>query len=130
MSRLSLCACLAVIMFGTASAQTNPYTWQLTTNGTFNTAANWLNGAAAPEVPPSTATTQLIFNAAGTTSYTATNDLGAFMLNSIQFNNTGTGTISLAGNDLVPAGTTPTFSRTGAAFVMNAITGISPLTLT
>lgn len=84
-------------------AQTNPYTWNLATDGNWNLAANWLDGTSAPFVPPSANTTQLIF--AGATNYIATNDIGAFTLNSLTINNTGTTTI--AGQALTFDGTTP-----------------------
>src|SRR5262249_778068 len=56
------------LFVGTATAQTT-YRWN-TTTGNWNTAANWLDGFDNPAVPPSAATTQLVFNASGTTSYT------------------------------------------------------------
>ena len=62
-------------------------TWTATADGNWNTAANW-NGGAGP-VPTSGTSTQLTFDAAGSTSYTATNDLGVFTLNRVTFNNSG-----------------------------------------
>jgi len=93
-------------------------TWN-TTTGSWNTAANWLPAA----VPTNATTTQLLFNASGTTSYTATNNVGAvtFSLNKITVNNTGTGTITLAAaaatNTLTLGGTTPTLDITGSTLV-------------
>jgi len=88
-------------------------TWAIGT-GTWNTAANWTpNG-----VPTSGTATALIFNASGTTSYTSTNNIGTFTLNSLTVNNTGTGVVTITGaaaaNTLTLAGTTPTITTTGS----------------
>jgi len=106
-------------------------TWN-TTTGNWNTAANWLPVA----VPTSATTTQLVFNASGTTSYTATNNIGAatFNLNKITVNNTGTGTITLAAaaaaNTLTLGGTSPTLDITGSALVTARLIASAGTTVT
>lgn len=111
----------AVLLFalaGPATAQTNPYTWNAAT-GSWNLDTNWLNGNSLAEVPPSNAATQLVFNASGTTTYTATNDIGAgtFLLNRLTVNNTGTGNVAIAAattsNTLTMSGSDPTLDITG-----------------
>lgn len=59
-----------------------------TGDGGWNSAANW----SPTVVPASDSVTSLIFG--GSSSYTATNDIGAFTLNKLQFNNTA-GTVTL-----------------------------------
>jgi autotransporter-associated beta strand protein len=107
-----------------AQAQNNPYTWN-TTDGNWNVTDNWRDGLSAPAVPPGGDTTALIFNASGTTSYTATNNLGPFTLNSITVANSGSGMVTLAGDALTLGGTTPTFDVTGAVTVNNVLGGTS-----
>ena len=121
---LTLAACL--LEAAPAVAQTNPYTWNNPAGGNWNSAANWLDGAASPFVPPSNAATDLIFG--GSTNYTATNNIGAgtFNLNSITVNNTGTTTIAAAaaGNTLTLGGTAPSIvinSGSGATTISNGI---------
>ena len=97
----------ALLELVTPAVAQSPYTWN-TTDGTWNTALNWLDNGNNPAVPTSSNTTALVFNASGTTSYAATNGIGAFTPNSMTFNNTGSGTISIAGaaaNTLTFAGT-------------------------
>lgn len=130
MSRYFLSLLTSVFLAVAALAQTPPYTWQPVTDSNWNNATNWLDGTFANFVPVAGSTTQLLFNASGSTSYIASNDLGAFTLNNIGFSNTGTGLITIAGNDLVLDGTTPTFTVTGAVSVTNVISGTGPLTMT
>jgi autotransporter-associated beta strand protein len=125
---------LVVAVSAQGSAQT--YTWQQpVTGGDWNTAANWLDPVNAAAIPVSSATTQLVFNASGTDSYTATNNIGTgtFTLNTITFNNTGTGTITLAplavANTLTFAGTTPTINAVaGLSLINTVIAGTAGLT--
>src|SRR5262245_4443277 len=92
-------------------AQTS-WTWNVT-NGNWNSpASNW-----TPNGPPASAnTTQLTFADSGS-GYTAIDDItGNFNVNRLTFNNTGTGTITLAGsgtNTLTLTGTNPTLDVTG-----------------
>ena len=120
----------AVVFLGLAvpaSAQ-SPYTWN-TTDGNWNTAGNWLDNLNNPAVPVSSTTTGLIFNASGTTSYTATNDIaGTFILNSLTVNNSGSGTITLAGTRLDFGGTAPTLDVTGSLVIANIMGGTAQIT--
>src|SRR5438067_569136 len=110
---------LAVLAARLASAQS---TWTATTDGTWSTASNW-NGGLGP-VPTSSDTTQLFFNADGSTSYTATNDIGAFTLNSLSLVNNGTGSITVAAGALTFAGINPAIGDSGSG----AATSNSPIT--
>ena len=120
----------AVVFLGLAvpaSAQ-SPYTWN-TTDGNWNTAGNWLDNLNNPAVPVSSTTTGLIFNASGTTNYTATNDIaGTFILNSLTVNNSGSGTITLAGTRLDFGGTAPTLDVTGSLVIANIMGGTAQIT--
>jgi len=114
---------------GLTTAQAQSSTWN-TTTGSWNTAGNWtLSG-----VPASATGTQLIFNASGTTSYTTTNNIGAFTLNKITVNNSGTGTVTIAAsataNTLTFAGTTPTLDITGSVLGTVVLAGSATITKT
>jgi autotransporter-associated beta strand protein len=106
------------------------WTWNQTTSGNWNTSTNWAEGT----VPASAATTQLTFNASGTTSYTATNNIGAatFTLNRLTVNNTGTGTVTITGaaaaNTLTFAGTDPTLDITGTSLFLGLMAGSATVT--
>src|SRR5438128_1315321 len=91
-------ALIAVLMCSTPAAA-QPYQWNQSTSGNWST-ASWL-----PGTPASGATTALIF--AGSSDYTATNDIGPFTLNSLSVTNTGATTVagSAAANTLTFAGT-------------------------
>lgn len=120
---------IAALMNASASGQTS-WTWNQTTNGTWNTASNWVEGT----VPVSDPTTQLTFNATGTTSYTATNNIGAatFTLNRLTVNNTGTGTVTITGaaaaNTFTFAGTNPTLDITGPTLFTGLMAGSATVT--
>lgn len=114
-----------------ADAQTT-YTWQPVTNGNWNVAANWLDQNSLPGVPVSGINTGLVFNASGTTSYTATNDIGAFTLNRLTVNNTGTGTVTIAGpaaNTFTLGGLDPTLDITGRVLFTGLFAGNSTITM-
>lgn len=100
--------------------------WNVT-NGTWNTAANWLPSG----VPVSGNALQLQFNAASG-SYTSTNDIGALTLNRLTVNNTGTGTITLAAsasaNTLTFAGTNPALDITGTVRFTGFMAGSGTIT--
>ncbi len=102
-------------------------TWN-TTTGNWNTAGNWDPSG----VPASATTTQLVFNASGTTSYTATNNIGARNLNKITVNNTGSGTVTIAAsstsNTLTFGGTNPTLDITGIALFTGRMAGSATVT--
>lgn len=106
-------------LWGAAAAQGQ--TWTATSDGDWNVAANWNNGAGP--APTSGNTTQLTFDAVGSVFYTATNNITPFSVNRITFNNTGSETITLAGNPLTLGGTTPTLTGTGLAVINNNIAG-------
>jgi autotransporter-associated beta strand protein len=111
--------------FAPGSARGQSYLWNTETSGTWSDGTKWDLGVPVPGT-----TTALTFAATGTSSYTATNDLtpNPFILNALAFNNTGTGLITLAGNGLALAGTTPTFTvSNGTATVGNVVSGASTL---
>ena len=76
-------------------------TWTSTSSGNWSVAGNWT------ALPTSGTTTALTFG--GSTAYTATNDIGAFTVNSLTVTNTGATTIA-GGTGLTFAGTTPALS--------------------
>jgi T5SS/PEP-CTERM-associated repeat protein/autotransporter-associated beta strand protein len=89
---------LVLLWLGAASpAGAQDYTWNQPNTGDWANGANWTFGTA----PPSAASTELIFTALGTNSYTATNDIAdPFLLKRLTFNNEGTGTITINGGAL------------------------------
>src|SRR5439155_1458462 len=111
------------------------FTWTNPAGGNWNVAGNW-----TPGVPTPGATTSLAFGtgATVTSTYTATNDIGAagtaFELNSCTFNNTA-GTVTISGGSTVNvtenmyvgdvAGSTGTLTVTGPGTVVNLIGGAS-----
>src|SRR5262245_29212174 len=106
-----------------ARAQNNPYTWN-TAGGAWSLPANWRDGLNNPGVPPSGAATALAFHSSDPAGYTATNDLGSFTLNSITFNNAGTGLVTVAGDPIALAGADPTVAvLAGSAAVTSARPG-------
>jgi autotransporter-associated beta strand protein len=128
-----LAAALILLAFAhTANAQT--YTWTSTTDGNWDVGSNWDTN---PLIPVSGDTTELRFNASGTTSYTATNNITGipFTLNRLTFNNTGTGLITLAGatdsNSLNFAGTNPTVDvQNGSVLFLGQWAGTANVTKT
>jgi autotransporter-associated beta strand protein len=90
---IALLACMASV-----SAQTT-YTWNQTTSGNWN-GATWINGT-----PVGASDATLAFG--GTTAYTATNNIGPFTLNTMNFSSTGAVTVasSVAANNITFAGT-------------------------
>ncbi|MGL4420977.1 MAG: beta strand repeat-containing protein [Gemmataceae bacterium] len=123
MLRMALGLWATMMLSTMATAQT----WSTQTTGNWNVPGNWTPSG----VPTSGATTQLNFNATGTASYTATNDIGAFTLNRITVNNTGTGTVTLAGSGLItPAGTDPTLDITGNTLFTGLFAGSPIITKT
>jgi autotransporter-associated beta strand protein len=104
-------------------------TW-VAADGNWSTDINW-NPVG---VPVSDFATQLIFDAS--TSYTTTNDIGTitFNLNRITVNNTGTGTVTIAGattaNTLTFGGANPTLDITGTALFTGLLAGSSTITKT
>jgi hypothetical protein len=120
---------LALAALGTArvAAQAPTNVWTATASGGWNTPGNWNTNS----VPASNATaTVLQFNANGTTSYTATNDIGPFSLLGINLNSSSSNPITIA-----DAGGGLTISAAGTVGVINqngpgAVTISNPLTLT
>jgi autotransporter-associated beta strand protein len=68
--------------------------WNFNNTGDWSDSGNWQSGT----VPVSSSTNLLIFG--GTADYTANNDLGDFILNVLEFNNSA-GTVQLTGNTLI-----------------------------
>lgn len=121
--RLSLPLILlaAVVSASIASAQ-NTYSWQPTANSTWNIATNWLDQNNSSGLPLSANNTTLVFG--GTSDYTASNDIGAFTVNALNFGGSGTKTIiaSVPANRITFAGSAPSInvaSGTGAVTVSN-----------
>lgn len=120
----------AILAVFATPAWSQTYTWNATTDGNWNVATNWLDPSNNPGIPPSSATTQLVFNASGSVSYIATNDIGSFTLNAITVNNTGTGTVTIAGaSPLTFGGTTPAINvSAGLATISEVIAGSTAIT--
>ncbi len=100
-----LCLCW---MLTTVRAQTE-FWWTNTTGGAWSDAANWTN--TAPATGGATNYTLNFINTGNT--YTATNDLGVFLLNQLNFNNVAA---TLWGNGLVlinNGATAPRITQTG-----------------
>src|SRR5258706_5643129 len=93
----------SIVLASSAEAQS---IWTGTNSDNWSNAANWNGGI----VQVSGDTLQLVFNADGTTTYTANNDIGPFTLNSLTFANTSNGPVSVAGNSLTFAGVNPAIS--------------------
>lgn len=96
-----------VVYTGPSGTATAPAT------GTWNNPAHWVGGA----VPSSSTTTHLSFGGSGTSSYTATNDLGTFTLSTLTLASTSTGIVTLAGAALVFDGTSPKLTQNGSGAV-------------
>jgi hypothetical protein len=123
---LPLAATLALLPLVIANRTAQAQTW-VDNTGVWSNGTNWNTGA--PPVPGPT--TALVFNASGTQSYTATNDIAnPFDLNSVTFNNSGTGQITIAGGALNFTGTTPQIIVNGAGPVaITAPVSLSAATL-
>lgn len=87
-------------------------TWTASGNGNWSVDTNW-NAGAGP-APTSGDATQVTLSASGGMSYTSTNDIGPFTLNSLTFDNTGTGVIILEGSPLSFAGVNPALLSSGS----------------
>lgn len=120
----------ALAALGMAPMISQAQTWIGTADGGWSTGTNWSGGVA----PVSGNTTALEFTAAGDVSYTATNDIGAFTVNSLKINNTGTGNITLTGptaNTLTFAGTNPELNvAAGTATFLGRMAGSATITKT
>lgn len=100
-------------------------------DGNWSTGTNWAGGTP----PVSDAATALVFAASGAASYTATNDIGSFTLNSLTVNNIGTGVVSLTGsvaaNTFVFGGTDPVINvSSGTALFLGLMNGSATITKT
>jgi len=72
-------------------------TWVNPNSGSWSVGANWVGSTP----PVSAATTVLQFNATGSQTYTAFNNIAnPFTLNAMNFNNTSTGAINIAAPEL------------------------------
>jgi autotransporter-associated beta strand protein len=112
---------LAVISLGLAvaahpSALAQSFTWAGTTSGTWSDPTKWQGGVAPPA--GGSATTALTFAAAGSTAYTATNNLGnPFALERLTFESTSAGLLTIAsasGNSLSFGGVNPVILVNGS----------------
>jgi hypothetical protein len=99
------------------------WTWANPISGQWSVPANWL--PAGP--PASGATTNLFWSASGVQTYTSTNNVaGSFTLNSLNFTNTGTGAINVAGNALQTNGVASiNVTGNGAVTIANALNSIA-----
>lgn len=113
-----VCVFALIISFQNSElwGQSPSNTWNGTASDLWSNAANWTGGA-----PASAAATVLQFNASGSTTYTATNDIAnPFLLNGLLLNSSSTNPIALSGSDLsfVTNGTaTPVLRQLGSGSV-------------
>lgn len=105
-----------------AQSQSTQSTWTSGTSGNWSETSNWTPAAA----PLSQTSTRLTFG--GSTTYTATNDIGVdtFTLNGITVSNTGATTLAgaAAANTITFAGTAPTLfvsAGSGATTISNSL---------
>jgi len=126
--RLSLTAPIIVLLWAGLSSTANgqSYTWKTPSTGAWSSGSSWTGGTA----PPSASATELTFSANGTKTYTATNDISnPFLLRRLVFDNTGSGTITIApvvgGGGLTFTGTAPELDNFGSG----AITIATPLNI-
>ncbi|MFO0808647.1 MAG: hypothetical protein U0746_08500 [Gemmataceae bacterium] len=101
--RHSLVSVLGVWLASCVRLVAADFTWSSSASATFNATSNWAGGV----VPSSATDTTLIFPSLLTQlngTYTATNDLGTFDLNSLRSTVSGAGNLSTT----VSAGSTPT----------------------
>ena len=126
MNRSLRIACAVVVVLVVAPAFAQTYTWNTTSSGNWNTAGNW-----SPGLPTSGTATSLNFG--GSTTLTATNNMGNFTLNSLNLNNTaGTTTLSSGTLTFASSGsTTPTINMTGAGttVIAGSLSVTNPLTI-
>jgi fibronectin-binding autotransporter adhesin len=127
---LALLAVAVALKAGPAAAQT----WTATASGNWSDATNW-NGGAGP-APTSGLNTILTFNAADPVTYQATNNFGAFQLNSLTFASSSTVPITVADDatsslTFVPnsSAVNPTITQTGTGAVAIGTLGASDITL-
>src|SRR5690349_15134323 len=105
---------LAVLAAASSLAVTSKWagaqTWVNPNSGSWSVGTNWVGGL--PPVPG--ATTALTFNATGTQTYTAFNNIAnPFALNAVNFNNAGTGVVTIAGQDVLFNGASPGMTKAG-----------------
>src|SRR5688572_6416579 len=106
---LSTVAAGSIAAIGVARSS-HAQTWLNPTTGSWSVGANWVGGVA----PVSGSSTQLTFNATGAQSYSSNNNIAApFTLNRMTFNNSGSGLITITGQPLAVAGTSPGFVQNG-----------------
>jgi autotransporter-associated beta strand protein len=126
----SVCLPALLVLAALSAAPSRAQSTWNTTTGNWSTDTNW-NPVGVPLSDP---TTQLIFEALG--SYTTTNDIGTdtFNLNRITVNNTGTGTVTIAGattaNTLTFGGANPTLDITGTTLFTGLLAGAPTITKT
>ncbi len=110
MARKLFSAAFAFMSLGPVGVANAQSTWLNPITGNWSTTTNWTGNSA----PASSSTTQLVFSASGSQSYTTTNNIGAMTLNRITVNNTGTGTVTIAGSNAITlAGIDPQLNITG-----------------
>lgn len=124
-ARVVLAFAALVIAAPVALGQTATNVWTSTTSGNWSDSNNWLNGS----VPSSDGTALnsaavIQFTGSGSTSYTATNDLGdPFLLLGLTFSSTSTQPINLGGGALSFSPGPAASGGTGVAFINQNGTG-------
>ncbi len=118
----SLAAAIILILAAANPAVAQTYTWTATSSGNWNNSGNWDSNG----IPVSGTSAQLVFG--GSTSYTATNDIGSgtFTLNTLTVSNTGATTIApnAAANTLTFGGTNPALTINSGAGATTISTGV------
>jgi T5SS/PEP-CTERM-associated repeat protein len=114
LERRSRAACLAVASAAAVvslAAPSSAQTWLNPNTGSWSVPGNWVNNI----VPVSGATTVVNFNAVAAQSYSAFQNIAApFTLNAINFNNSGSGLITVSGQQIQFAGTNPAINQSGS----------------
>jgi len=110
-SKKALTALTAAAGLAATVQLSHAQTWINTAGGSWSVPGNWFNNT----VPTSSNSTVVLFNATAAQSYTAFQNIATpFNLNAINFNNGGTGLITIAGQDLSFGGTNAAINIAGS----------------